>query len=156
MATSLKLRIVDNEDLRKKIDKFYESMDHVSLAKWSLVLAKHILGMVDINHLLIGKIANAFKVNEEWQIGNVRVSDLRQAGFLIHDLARKNNSPIEKTALRVVGHAIASGHMKEHAMVASDYAIKLIGLIHNNDIKRIYDERNWQLGEMKKIKSKII
>ena len=55
--------------------------------------------------------------------------DVRQAGFRIHKIARENNSEIKKTALRAAGQAVASGHMREHAMVASDYAVKTIGLI---------------------------
>ena len=49
------------------------------------------------------------------------------------------------------GQAVASGHMREHAMVASDYAIKTIGLISSNDIQDITTEREWQLNELKKL-----
>ena len=45
------------------------------------------------------------------------------------------------------------GHMIEHAMVASDYAIKTIGLITNNDIDAITKERKWQLNELNKLKN---
>jgi hypothetical protein len=38
--------------------------------------------------------------------------------------------------------------MREHAMVASDYAIKTIGLIAKNDTKIITKERRWQLNEL--------
>nr|WP_308743365.1 hypothetical protein [uncultured Anaerocolumna sp.] len=39
--------------------------------------------------------------------------------------------------------------MREHAMVASDYAIKTIDLISSNDIEAITKEREWQLNELK-------
>ena len=58
--------------------------------------------------------------------------DIRQAGFNIHNLARDSNSEINKTVLRVVDQAVGSGHMKGHAMVASDYAIKTRGLMRYN------------------------
>lgn len=35
-------------------------------------------------------------------------------------------------------------------MVASDYAIKTIGLISSNDIDAITFEREWQFNELKK------
>jgi hypothetical protein len=76
--------------------------------------------------------------------------DVRQAGFKIHKIARECDSEIKKTALRVVGQAVGSGHMKEHAMVASDYAIKTIGLINSNNMEAITLEREWQLNEIKK------
>jgi hypothetical protein len=65
----------------------------------------------------------------------------KQTGFKIHKIARKCDSEIKKIALRVTGQAVASGHMKEHAMVASDYAVKTMGLISSNDMDAITSER---------------
>lgn len=76
---------------------------------------------------------NRFNVNELWQVGKTRMHDVRQAGFKIHTLARECEGEIKKTALRVAGQAVGSGHMREHAMVASDYAIKTIDLTSSND-----------------------
>jgi len=76
--------------------------------------------------------------------------DVRQAGFKIHKLARECDSEIKKTALRVTGQAVGSGRMREHAMVASDYAIKMICLISSNDFEAITKEREWQLNELQK------
>jgi len=45
--------------------------------------------------------------------------------------------------------------MKEHAIVASDYAIKTIGLITNNNMDAITKERKWQLNELNKLKNEI-
>lgn len=52
--------------------------------------------------------------------------DVRQAGFAVHKLARQAPDELTTAVLRVVGQAIGTGHMPEHAMVASDYAIKVI------------------------------
>ena len=60
-----------------------------------------------------------------------------QFRFDENKVARECDSEIKKTALRVVGQAVASGHMKEHAMVASDYASKTIGLISSNNMDEI-------------------
>jgi len=76
--------------------------------------------------------------------------DVRQVAFKIHKIAQECDSDIKKTALRVSGQAVSSGHMKEHAMIASDFAIKAIGLISSNDIERITKARQWQLEELKK------
>ncbi len=128
----------------------YEKMNQINLAKWSLSLAKHILSIVDIDDESIDEIREGFKVNELWQIHKARMHDVRQAGFKIHKVARECDSELTKTALRVVAHAVASGHMKEHSMVASDYAIKVIGLINSNKMEAATLERKWQLEEMKK------
>ncbi|GGH18768.1 putative immunity protein [Paenibacillus segetis] len=39
--------------------------------------------------------------------------------------------------------------MRGHAMVASDYAIKAVGLDTQNDMTRITEEREWQLRELR-------
>ena len=150
MLTKVKIKIEDNSELRTKIDELYKKTNQVDLAKWSLLMAKHILDIVDIDYHSVEEIVNGFKVNELWQIGEARMHDVRQAGFKIHKLARDSDSDIKKTALRVVGQAVGSGHMREHAMVASDYTIKTINLICPNDFDAITKEREWQLNELKK------
>jgi hypothetical protein len=129
---------------------YMKKLNQVDSAKWSLLMAKHILDTVDIDYNSIDEIVDGFIVNELWQKGKARMYDVRQAGFEIHKIARECDSEIKKTALRVVGQAVSSGHMREHAMVASDYAIKTIGLISSNDIDAITFERKWQLIELKK------
>lgn len=149
MPTKAKIKIVDNPQLRAEIDTLYEKMDQVDLAKWSLLIAKHILGIVDIDYHSIDEIVEGFNANEQWQAGRARMHDVRQAGFKIHKLARACDDEIKKTAFRVAGHATASGHMREHAVAAADYAIKTIGLISSNDAEAISKERKWQLDELK-------
>ena len=150
MSTKVKIKIKDNSQLRKEIDELYENMDQISLAKWSLAIAKRILKTVDIDYETIDEIVEGFRINELWQVKEARMHDVRQVGFKIHKIARESDSEIKKTALRVVGHAVGSGHMREHAMVASDYAIKTIGLISSNNMEAITLEREWQLREIKK------
>ncbi len=52
----------------------------------------------------------------------------------------------------MIGHAVAAGHMKEHAMVASDYAVKVINLKYPMDMEAVKKERLWQIDELKEIK----
>ena len=124
MHTKPKIKIKDNSELREQIDELYEGVSQVNLAKWSIIVAKHILEIADIDYNSMDEIVEGFKVNELWQIGKARMHDVRQAGFKIHKIARECDSEIKKSALRVAGQAVASGHMREHAIVASDYAVK--------------------------------
>ncbi len=151
MPTKIKIKIKDNIELRKEIDAVYEKMSQEDVAKWALVMADHILNIVGVDYKSIDEIVEGFRVNELWQKGNARIVDVRQAGFKIHKMARKCTSEIRKVAFRVAGQAVSSGHMREHAMVASDYASKTIGLISSNDIQAITTEREWQLNEIKKL-----
>jgi len=149
MPTKPKIKITDNTALRAEIDNLYERTGQLHLAQWSLSMAKRILKIADIDFLSVDAIAEGFKVNELWQEGKVRMYDVRQASFRVHQIARNCENEIKKAALRTAGQAIGSGHMKEHAMVASDYAIKTIGLLNANNMEAITDERLWQLEELK-------
>lgn len=150
MATQVKIKIIDDAELRSEIDSVYENTEQVVLAKWSLEMAKHIMELVGIDYTQIDAVLEGFKVNELWQVGEARMHDARQVGFKIHKVARESDSEIEKVAFRVVGQAVASGHMREHAMVASDYAIKTINLLNPNEFEAVTEERVWQLNELKK------
>ncbi|NMA49785.1 MAG: hypothetical protein GX947_08495, partial [Tissierellia bacterium] len=75
MLTKVKIKIEDNSELRTKIDELYKKTNQVDLAKWSLLMAKHILDIVDIDYHSVEEIVNGFKVNELWQIGEARMYD---------------------------------------------------------------------------------
>ncbi|MGB3159958.1 MAG: putative immunity protein [Carnobacterium sp.] len=150
--TTIKLNIMDNSKLRKEINHLYEQTDQVTVAKWGLALAKHVLIHAKIDYNSIDELIDGFKENENWQVNNASLSDLRQASFNIHKLAQKCDSEITKTALRAAGQAVSSGHVKEHAIIASDYAIKTIGLLYSNDINSITLEREWQVNDLKRIR----
>ncbi|MBB1557797.1 hypothetical protein HG437_000185 [Candidatus Saccharibacteria bacterium] len=44
---------------------------------------------------------------------------------------------------------IGTGHMPEHTVVASDYAIKVISLLHPGDRAAATHERQWQVRVMR-------
>lgn len=147
IPTIVKIKINDAQDLRQELDLLYDSTDQITLAKWALTSVQHILDKVNFKTNTI--IFEGFKVNQAWQEGRTRMHDVRQAGFKVHALAKGESNDIHKTTLRVVGQAIATGHMREHAMVASDYAIKVINLLHPNDKQAITEERQWQIRRLK-------
>lgn len=139
-----KIKIDDNEDLRGILMNEYDNRSQKELCQYALCLAKHITNIVKLSDPLFEE---GYSVNEAWQQGDARMHDVRQASFKIHKLARECNDKILATAIRVVGHAVASGHMKEHAMVASDYAIKVINLLYDKD--KVDEERTWQIETLK-------
>lgn len=44
--------------------------------------------------------------------------------------------------------AVAAGHMREHAMVASDYVIKVVNLLYPKGQRAILDESHWQIDRL--------
>lgn len=149
MSKNQTIKEIDNFELRSKIDVSYKDMTPVGQAKWSLSIAKSILNKVGLNYKEIVELEKGFSVNEQWQINKASIVDVRQASFTIHTLALKYDKEDQQMAIRVAGHAVATGYMSEHAMVASDYAIKVINILYPNDKEAVKNERIWQLNEIK-------
>lgn len=149
MPTLPKIKILDNSELRLELDLLYDTANQIILAKWAISVAKRTLALASIEYISIAELADGFYISELWQAGNAGVGDVRSAAFKIHKLARKSPDLIKLNALRTAGQGVSVGHMPEHAMVCSDYAIKTFGLITNNNIHGIISERQWQINELK-------
>lgn len=150
--TKTKIKIADDTKLRKELDFEYENSSQVQLCKYALDLATHILELINYPDLDNDTITEGFLINEQWQKGNARMHDVRKISFKIHQMAKASENVIICTALRVVGQAVATGHMKEHSMVASDYAVKVINLLNPNSMDAVKKERMWQINHLKEIK----
>lgn len=156
MATKTKIKILDDIDLREILDDEYEKSSQIKLCKYALLLATHILTTIKYNNINNSIIKAGYAVNECWQKGNARMYDVRQAGFQIHQLAKNSQDSITQTALRVVGQAVATGHMREHAMIASDYAVKVINLLFPNNVNAVKQERLWQINHLKNVEEEYL
>ena len=149
MTAKVKIKIINDSDLRAEIDMLVDSLNQIDLAKWAIICAKHVLPYSEIEFTENEVVANGFQTNELWQKGNATVHQVRQAGFKIHAVARQCKTEVAKTAIRTAGQAVGVGHMKEHAMVCSDYAIKTVQLAFPHNTDKIKAERQWQLNELK-------
>lgn len=149
MCGEPKIRILDNTILRKKLWEIVIQTSQIDLAKWAINGAKQSLNYAP-EQLNFGVINFCFQISELWQQDKASVLEVRKAGFKIHEEARKCKTEIGKNILRTVGQAVAVGHMKEHAIVCSDYSIKTIQLVSSSDLDRITAERQWQIDELKK------
>lgn len=151
MPTKAKIKILDNPDLRTEIDNLYDSTSQVTLAQWAIECAKHVLPFADDEAIDMSNVYNGILVNQRWQVGGASVHEVRQAGFKIHACARQCQNEITKNAIRTSGQAVAVGHMREHAMVCSDYAIKTVQFVSSDSIEKITEERQWQLDTLKQL-----
>ena len=152
MPTVAKIKIYDIPKLRKQLDTLYDNSSQKEIAKWALKLANHILDQYAPLYKTDKTVLKGYSINESWQKGiTIKMYDLRQAGFSIHRLAKAQESKIICMALRVVGQAVGTAHMKEHGMVASDYAIKCCNTAHTNNKDKVEQERLWQINELRKI-----
>ena len=68
MPTRTKIKIDDVSDLRQRLDKIYDtSPKNKKLAKWSILLAKHIMTISGFDDVENEIILNGFRINEDWQ-----------------------------------------------------------------------------------------
>lgn len=147
MSDKPKIKILDNPVLRTKLADLVQIMEHIDLANWAMSCANHILNL-STEQIKLEVVQFGFETNKLWQENKATIHQVRQAGFKIHEEARKCKTEIAKNVLRTVGQAVAVGHMKEHAMVCSDYAIKSVQLSSSNDLDKISAERTWQIDEL--------
>jgi hypothetical protein len=148
--TIRKIKIDDSDELRSSLDGLYQSASQTALARWALQLSKHSFKMIGRNGMDVDAVVQGYTILEACLNGQARIHDVRQAGFRIHELAKHCDDILLKTALRVAGQAVGTGHMKEHAMVASDYAVKVVNLLFPGDREAVIRERLWQIELMKR------
>ena len=150
--TKTKINIVDDTELRIELDREYEAASQVQLCRYALMLAAHILELINYPDPDNDTINEGFVICEQWQRGNARMHDVRRASLKIHKMAKASEDASVCAALRVVGHAVATAHMREHAMVASDYAIRVVNLLHTNSMEAVKRERLWQINHLEQSK----
>jgi hypothetical protein len=153
MSTQSKIKIKDCSEIRSEIDKEYEYANQVVLAKWAILCARHVSEFLKGESIDQTEIEKAIRINELWQNGKATVHEVRQAGFRIHAIARQCKTELAKNAVRTSGQAVGVGHMREHAMVCSDYAIKTLELAFPDNFEKIKEERVWQLNELRRLKT---
>ena len=78
--------------------------------------------------------------------GRASAYELRQAGFLAQKLSQQARSSVSKYAARVFAQAVATAHMRGHAVVSADYAVKVVNLLSPDDIEAVRKEREKQIA----------
>jgi hypothetical protein len=148
-------KIDDIPDLRIELENIFNSKSHKEMAKYSLLLGKHILEMTNTdpcNEIILG-----FELNQKWQIGEpnkkgfAKFQESRDIAGKILTLAREEKDPIKACIYRIMAQIINTPHVKKHALWASDYAIKLINKLYPNNFDEIKKEREIQIGLIKSV-----
>lgn len=140
-----KIKIIDDIGLRNKIEDNLENLPQKLVAKWALKVATPILEYLD-NYLKHDRrIELGIETLEKRIKGSINAYDLRKIGFIVNELAKESETEVSKYAARSFAHAIATGHMRGHAMVSSDYAIKVVNLLTSNSLEASTKERRRQL-----------
>ena len=145
-----KLRIVDDDERRHRLCQLLIAHHQRDLATWAMRCVRHILPLLS-DTTTTAAIQDAFVLLEGWQKGQVDVATLRRAGFALHRLAKEQQNSVATAVLRAAGQAVGVGHMREHAPVCGDYAIKAVGLANAQNPHAVSRERQWQLEQWQQI-----
>ena len=145
-----KIRIADDAEQRDRLCRLLVAQNQHDLATWAMQCVQHILPLLP-DAAGADAVHAAFALLEHWQNGQADVAQLRQTGFALHKLAKEQQNPVATAVLRAAGQAVGVGHMKEHAPVCGDYAVKAVGLANGQNPQAISQERQWQLEQLQQI-----
>lgn len=145
-----KIKIDDDPGLRSILESKVEASGNKVLALWAMGLAEHVASSVEDSDSVGESISLCSEVVDGFIDGTMDVGEIRRRGFRVHAIARDAEGA-EQIAIRTIGQALSVCHMREHAMVASDYAVKVVNILYPGDMDAITYEREWQLGYFDKI-----
>lgn len=146
VPSDYKIKITDIPEKRVELETILEQLPHKEVARCAVENARNFIEDIESfadKESILEKTLNVFQQRLE---GKKSAYQFRQAGFLANTLSKRSTTDISKFAARVYAQAIASAHMRGHAMVSSDYAIKVIQLKDPKDLDRVRVERERQIA----------
>ena len=147
LPSPYKLKILDDGQKRLELEQILVELPQKQLAQWAMQHATRFIALIDIGDNLKKQqiLTQVQKVFEERLAGNVSAYELRKAGFLAQQLSQQAKSPVSKYAARVFAQAVATAHMRGHAIVSADYAVKVLNLQCPDDMQAVVSERKQQI-----------
>ena len=147
LPSPYKLKILDDSEKRLELELVLEELPQEQLARWAMKMASSFIALIDAEdesekQKILTQVREVFQARLD---GRASAYELRQAGFLANKLSQQAQSQIGKYAARAFAQAVATGHMRGHAIVAADYAIKVRNLQSPDDLQRAVKEREGQI-----------
>jgi hypothetical protein len=148
-GVGLPRKLDDIPELKVQLIAVFDATTWRNVSKYSLLLADHILRLTDVPKT--GVIKKCYEINERWQNGETTFQEARALAGKIHNLARAESNPVREKALRAIAQVALTPHVKRHALIASDYAVKVINLMHPGDMDEVRKERELQVRLMESL-----
>lgn len=147
LPSPYKLKLLDDSQKRLELEQILVQFPQKQLAQWAMEYATRFIALIDIgDNLEKQKILTQVQEMFEARLaGKVSAYKIRKAGFLAQQLSQQAKSPVSKYAARVFAQAVATAHMRGHAIIAVDYAIKVRNLQSPDDLQRAVKEREEQI-----------
>jgi hypothetical protein len=147
LPSPYKLKILDDRQKRLELEQILVRLPQKQLAQWAMQHATRFIALIDIGNDLkkqqiLTQVQEVFEARLE---GKVSAYELRKAGFFAQKLSQQAQSPVSKSAARVFAQSVATAHMRGHAIVSADYAVKVINLQSSDDMQAVVRERKQQI-----------
>ncbi len=142
-------KLDDIPELKQKLIAVFDTKTHRRISNYSLLLADHILQLT--NTPKDETLESCYQVNRRWQDGEAHFQEARDIADQMHILARHETDTIRAKVLRVMGQVAVTPHVKRHALIASDYAVKVVNLLYPGNWDEVRKERELQIALMKSI-----
>lgn len=145
-------RLDDIPELKQQLIEAFDekSHDHKLISRYSQLLGRHVLELTGIE--MEPAIEMSFTINDQWQRGEVRFQAARDAADVLLRLAKDEKDQVRNKTLRVLAQVAATPHVKRHALIASDYAVKLINVMYPGNFDEVRKEREAQIAMMKSVR----
>jgi hypothetical protein len=142
-------KLDDVPELKEKLISVYETKTHKDVSRYSLLLAEHVLALSGMQRN--ETVEACFSVSRAWQEGTAKFQEARQVAFALHRLAREEANPVYVLVYRTLGQIAATPHVKRHALVGSDYAVKLVNRMFPGDLEKVREMRLAQISLLEQV-----
>lgn len=146
-------KIDDIPELKAELIAVFENKSKKEISIYGLLLIQHVLKLTDIQPCDV--ITECIEVSRSWQEGIATYQETRQAAAKIPDLVRTEQDPVRTIVLKVVGQVALIPHVKRHGLIASEFAVTLVNLLHPKDMEEARKERLTQIELMTRANSEI-
>lgn len=148
---SPKIKINDQEELRTTLLEAFNKITHYQAVKWTKYLIDEVKDLCNFEKEVAKLIEQSLDYINKFSSQFNEFKAVRSLAFRIHALARQEESLKNTIGLRTVSQALSTIHAKDHAIIASDYLIKLINIIYPNDSETVRRIRLKQIEIIKKL-----
>ena len=131
-----------------KIAELAEKTDHKTLVTWALDCAERVLPYIEGRHREDKRPRAAIETGRAWvKTGIFKMAVIRKAALDSHSAAREvEDDDPARSAARAAGQAVATAHVRTHALAAAAYAataVRDVACPANAD-DAVIIEREWQ------------
>ncbi len=134
------------------LDELLNKTDHKTLAVWAIDCAERVMQYFENNYPFDTRPRSALETLQTWiETGEFKMAVIRKASLDAHAAAREvgEDTPA-RSAARAAGQAVATAHVRTHALGPSLYALQAIhrATPPEQADEAVKKERAWQYARL--------